>query len=117
MSVEAASVLLTVSIVSNTQGAADAAKAALTPALATLDAVAALLPAGMSIHSIPTLAVVERPMPPPVSPPPLPASGDASSGSDDMIGSDYSEVASGGERGSGEAGSGEVASGTITESG
>ena len=132
VSVEAASVLLTVSIVSNTQGAADAAKAALTPALATFDAVAELLPAGMSIHSIPTLAVVERPMPPPVSPPPLPASGDASSGSDDMIGSDYSEVASGdassgsddmigsdysevasgGERGSGEAGSGEVASGS-----
>jgi len=62
VTVEAASVRLSVTIASSTQAGADTISATLTSLLHTAEATAALLPSGFHVHTVPTIAVIERPV-------------------------------------------------------
>lgn len=107
ITVEAASVRLSITIASSTQAGANAVKATLAPLLNTTESTSALLPSGLRLDSIPTVAILERSI---VDP--FPTSDDISSG--ESSGS-VEELASGmDDTGTEEGSGGETASGSAT---
>ena len=106
--VEAASVRLSITIASSTQAGANAVKATLAPLVNTTESTAALLPSGLRVDSVPTVAILERPV---VDPSPISDDVSSGEGSGPIEELTSGMVDTGSEEGSG----GEPASGAATE--